>query len=160
MRKPHLLLLLMAISLGWLLTISLWFNPPPLIGDEAYYARVPIEMRERGDWIVPYFNGEPRYKKPPLMYWLVALSQSVFGENEFASRLPSFTAVFLTGLLLAWFGFKLGAAESGLWAATAFLLNPMTAILGNWGAPEAILCFFITASVLFGFLGLFDRDAL
>ncbi len=160
MRKPHLSLLLAAILLGWLPVVSLWLNPPPLIGDEAYYARVPVEMRERGDWIVPYFNGEPRYKKPPLMYWLVALSQSIFGENEFASRLPSFMAVVLTGLLLIWFGFRLGVAELGLWAATAFFLNPMTAILGNWGAPEATLCFLITASVLFGFLWLFDETDL
>lgn len=157
MRKPHPSPLLVAIVLGWLPMVYLWFNPPPLIGDEAYYARVPVEMRERRDWIVPYFNGEPRYKKPPLMYWLVALSQSVFGENEFASRLPSFMAVLLTGLLLTWFGLRLGIAELGLWAAAAFLLNPMTVILGNWGAPEATLCLFITASVLFGFLGFFDK---
>ncbi|MFN4179228.1 MAG: phospholipid carrier-dependent glycosyltransferase, partial [Armatimonadota bacterium] len=157
MHKLHPSLLLVAILLGWLPMVSLWFKPPPLIGDEAYYARVPVEMRERGDWIVPYFNGEPRYKKPPLMYWLVALSQSVFGENEFASRLPSFMAVVLTGFLLAWFGFRLGIAELGLWAATVFLLNPMTVTLGNWGAPEATLCLFITASVLFGFLGLFGE---
>ncbi|MCX7642913.1 MAG: glycosyltransferase family 39 protein, partial [Armatimonadetes bacterium] len=160
MSKSHLLFLLAAILLGWMPSISLWLDPPPLMGDEAYYARVPIEMRERRDWVVPYFNGEPRYKKPPLMYWLVAFSQAVFGENEFASRLPSFAAVILTSLLLGWFGFKIGAAEIGAWAATAFLLNPMTSILGNWGAPEATLCFFVTASVIFGFLWLSNSDNL
>ncbi len=148
------LFLVTAILLGWTPTLSLWLNPPPLIGDEAYYARVPVEMRERKDWIVPYFNGEPRYKKPPLMYWFVALSQSVFGENEFASRLPSLIAVVLTGLFLAWFGLKVGATETGLWAAAAFLLNPMTVILGNWGAPEATLCLFVTTSALSGLLWL------
>ncbi len=149
------LFLVTAILLGWTPTLSLWLNPPPLIGDEAYYARVPVEMRERKDWIVPYFNGEPRYKKPPLMYWFVALSQSVFGENEFASRLPSLIAVVLTGLFLAWFGLKVGATETGLWAAAAFLLNPMTVILGNWGAPEATLCLFVTTSALSGLLWLY-----
>lgn len=148
------LLLVVAILIGWMPTLSLWLDPPPLVGDEAYYARVPVEMRERGDWVVPYFNGEPRYKKPPLMYWFVALSQAVFGENELASRLPSFVAVVLTGFLLVWFGFKVYETETGLWAAAAFLLNPMTAILGNWGAPEATLCLFITASLLLGLLWL------
>ncbi|MCS7265741.1 MAG: glycosyltransferase family 39 protein [Armatimonadetes bacterium] len=156
MSKYHVLFLLAAVLFGWMPAISIWLNSPTLIGDEAYYARVPVEMRERGDWIVPYFNGEPRYKKPPLMYWLVALSQSAFGENEFASRLPSFIAVVLTGFILAWFGSKVGAVETGLWAAAAFLLNPMTAVLGNWGAPEATLCLFVTASVLFGLLWLFN----
>ena len=26
-------------------------------------------MAERADWLVPYFNGEPRLTKPPLSYW-------------------------------------------------------------------------------------------
>jgi len=153
MDRRHLLLV-GAVLLGWMPLFSLWLNPPVLTGDEAYYARVPVEMRERGDWIVPYFNGEPRYKKPPLMYWLVALSQSVFGENEVSSRLPSLVAVFLTGFLLFWFGRKFNLAETGAWAAAIFLLNPMTAILGNWGAPEATLCLFVTASIIFGLVGM------
>ncbi len=152
------LLLTLAILLGWMPAVSLWLNPPVLIGDEAYYARVPVEMKERGDWLVPYFNGEPRYKKPPLMYWLVAASQRIFGENEVASRLPSLLAVVLTSLLLPWFGSKTGFAETGAWAAAIFLLNPMTAGLGNWGAPEATLCFFVTASILFGLLWVRDRS--
>jgi len=104
------LLLTLAILLGWMPAVSLWLSPPILIGDEAYYARVPVEMKERGDWLVPYFNGEPRYKKPPLMYWLVAVSQRIFGENEVASRLPSLLAVVLTSLLLLWFSSKTGFA--------------------------------------------------
>jgi len=152
------LLLTLAILLGWMPAVSLWLSPPVLIGDEAYYARVPVEMKERGDWLVPYFNGEPRYKKPPLMYWLVAVSQRIFGENEVASRLPSLLAVVLTSLLLLWFSSKTGFAETGAWAAAIFLLNPMTAGLGNWGAPEATLCLFITASILFGLLWVRDRS--
>ena len=152
------LLLTLAILLGWMPAVSFWLNPPVLIGDEAYYARVPVEMRERGDWLVPYFNGEPRYKKPPLMYWLVAVSQRIFGENEVASRLPSLIAVILTSLLLLWFGLKTGFVEVGAWAAAIFLLNPMTAVLGNWGAPEATLCFFVTASILLGLLWIRDRS--
>jgi 4-amino-4-deoxy-L-arabinose transferase-like glycosyltransferase len=150
------LFLALAILIGWMPAVSLWLNPPVLTGDEAYYARVPVEMRERGDWLVPYFNGKPRYKKPPLMYWLVAVSQRIFGENEVASRLPSLLAVVLTSLLLLWFGLKTSFAETGVWAATIFLLNPMTAGLGNWGAPEATLCLFVTASILFGLLWVRD----
>lgn len=157
MGRKWLLFLVVAVIVGWLPIVSLWLNPPALIGDEAYYARVPVEMRERGDWLVPYFNGEPRYKKPPLMYWLVVISQSIFGENEQAVRLPSLVAVFLTGVLLVWFGLKVGSPETGIWAATFFLLNPMTAVLGNWGATEATLCFFVTASILSGFVWLKER---
>lgn len=146
--RGQVALLALAILIGWLPVVLVMERPPPLIGDEAYYARVPIEMHQRGDWLVPYFNGEPRYKKPPLMYWLVAISHRLFGENETASRLPSLIAVFLTAALLLWFGRKVGEPQTGGLAAVAFLLNPMTAILGNWGAPEATLMLFITAAAL------------
>ena len=28
------------------------------------------EMGVNNDWVLPYFNGEPRLNKPPLNYWL------------------------------------------------------------------------------------------
>lgn len=158
MGRSFRFLSVIAVVIGWSPVLSLWLKPPPLIGDEAYYARVPVEMKERGDWIVPYFNGEPRYKKPPLMYWLVGAFQRFFGENEVASRLPSLAAAVLTGVLLLWLGLRTGFSETGMWAAVSFLLNPMTAILGNWGAPEAVLCFFITASLVFGLVGVLEHS--
>ena len=42
----------------------------PLDGHEAFVVQTAQEMRERGDWIVPYFNAKPRLTKPPLSYWL------------------------------------------------------------------------------------------
>ena len=35
-----------------------------------------------GDWIVPTFNGEPRYHKPILIYWLMGLGTAVAGDNR------------------------------------------------------------------------------
>ena len=145
--------LLLAVFFGYLPVALMVADPPPLMGDEAYYARVPIEMRQRDDWLVPYFNGEPRYKKPPLLYWLVGISYALFGVNEASARLPSLLAVFATAAFLVWFGRQMGELMTGWLAATIFLLNPMTALLGNWGAPEALLTFAITASVLTAFVG-------
>jgi len=144
---------LLAVFFGYLPVALMVVDPPPLMGDEAYYARVPIEMRQRGDWLVPYFNGEPRYKKPPLLYWLVGISYALFGANEASARLPSLLAVFATAVFLVWFGRQMGEPITGWLAATIFLLNPMTALLGNWGAPEALLTFTITASALTAFVG-------
>src|SRR4051812_1008925 len=47
--------------------------------DEGRYAEIPREMLARGEWIVPYLQGEPYLDKPPLLYWLVMLCYSVFG---------------------------------------------------------------------------------
>ncbi|MDT7971886.1 MAG: glycosyltransferase family 39 protein [Armatimonadota bacterium] len=148
----------LAVLIGYLPVALLVADPPPLMGDEAYYARVPIEMRQRGDWLVPHFNGEPRYKKPPLLYWLVGVSYALFGVSEASARLPSLLAIFATAASLVWFGKQVGAAMTGWFAATIFLLNPMTALLGNWGAPEAMLTFAITISALTAFVGMEQKS--
>ena len=40
--------------------------------NEAFYVETPREMMERGDYINPTFNYEPRINKPVLSYWIVA----------------------------------------------------------------------------------------
>jgi 4-amino-4-deoxy-L-arabinose transferase-like glycosyltransferase len=72
--------------------------------DEGFYASVAWEMRQSGDWRTPTFMNQPWFEKPPLLYWLMTLSMRVFGENEFALRLPSALFYALTILLLAWWG--------------------------------------------------------
>ena len=46
-------------------------------------------MLERRDFITTYLNGQLRFDKPILIYWLQALSVSVFGLHEWSLRLPS-----------------------------------------------------------------------
>ena len=36
-------------------------------------------MVERGDWLVPYYRGEPFFDKPALTYWLMAAAFRAFG---------------------------------------------------------------------------------
>ena len=40
--------------------------------DEAFYAQAGREMVETGDWVTPRYNGEYRFEKPVMFYWLVA----------------------------------------------------------------------------------------
>jgi 4-amino-4-deoxy-L-arabinose transferase-like glycosyltransferase len=71
--------------------------------DEAVFSTATREMIESGDWITPTYNGENRYDKPILFYWLVAASYKMFGINEFGARFPS--ALAATGLIIAIFFF-------------------------------------------------------
>ncbi|MEI6598711.1 MAG: glycosyltransferase family 39 protein, partial [bacterium] len=68
--------------------------------DEPFYAQTTREMVQSGDWITPRLFGEPQFEKPILFYWQTCLSQTVFGDNEFAARVPGALAasllVFLT----------------------------------------------------------------
>jgi hypothetical protein len=71
--------------------------------DEPRFAEASREMRERGDYIVPYFNNQFRFDKPPLTYWLQIASYRIFGENDFAARFPTAVAAALVALVLfAW----------------------------------------------------------
>jgi len=58
--------------------------------DEGRYAEIAREMLETQDFITPRLDYIKHLHKPPLAYWSVALSMKMFGENEFAARLPVF----------------------------------------------------------------------
>src|SRR5687767_3579473 len=54
--------------------------------NEAYYVETPREMIERGDYINPSFNYEPRFNKPVLSYWIVAGLYQSFGVSVGVQR--------------------------------------------------------------------------
>ena len=68
---------------------------------ESHFAMVAREMLLRGDWITPHLNGAPYLNKPPLLYWLIAIATTIFGNTEFAARLPLALAGWL-GIVIVW----------------------------------------------------------
>lgn len=64
--------------------------------DEAKNAGCAMEMKDRSDWIVPTFNNQLRTDKPPLHYFFMIASYSIFGVTPFGARF--FSA--LAGILL------------------------------------------------------------
>ncbi len=91
---------------------------------EGHFAGVSREMVLSGDWLTPHLNGSPYLNKPPLLYWSMALSQSVFGINEWAARLPLALYGWL-GVLVAWafarevFGRAAGRLAAGMLTTSA-----------------------------------------
>jgi 4-amino-4-deoxy-L-arabinose transferase-like glycosyltransferase len=79
---------LAALLGGWLLlaVASIWLRPLWPV-DETRYASVAWEMWLRGDFLVPYVNGEPYSHKPPLLFWLIHLGWGLFGVNDWWPRL-------------------------------------------------------------------------
>ncbi|NBV39300.1 MAG: glycosyltransferase family 39 protein, partial [Verrucomicrobia bacterium] len=93
-----------AIVLSLLVFFLFWWrigNLPLIDPDEPFYALTTREMIESGDWVTPRIFGEPQFEKPILFYWQTCLSQKLFGENPFASRLPVALAASLV-VFLAW----------------------------------------------------------
>ncbi|MBW4690324.1 MAG: glycosyltransferase family 39 protein [Lyngbya sp. HA4199-MV5] len=84
---------------------------------EPLFVEASRQMWLTGDWVTPAFDGEPRFDKPPLIYWLMVMAFQVFGVNEFAARLPSVLAavaiVFLCFYTLQWCGVEGERQEAG-----------------------------------------------
>ncbi len=103
-------------------------------------------MRERADYVVPYFNNKYRFDKPPFIYWTQIASYHFFGENDFAARFPSAIAAALTAILLFGWGRRLGGEQVGWWAAIIFSLCLQVFIHAKAAVADMWLVFFVTAA--------------
>jgi len=118
--------------------------------DEVRFAEASREMMQRGDYVVPWFNGAWRLDKPVLIYWCQIASYKIFGVNGFAARLPS--ALFTTGtaLLLVRWGRRIADARAGLLAGVIFVACLHIAIIGRVATADMALVFFFTLAVWSG----------
>jgi len=125
--------------------------------DEAKNATAAIEMWKQAEWVLPTFNGEPRYAKPPLHYYAFALAYSWFGVNSFAARF--FPA--LVGFCLIWvvYGFTRYHTNKRLafWVAFVLSCSPHWAIQFHMAVPDPFLLFFLTFA-LFCFYSFVKND--
>jgi len=148
-RRDLLLLGLLCLGLFGLRLGSTTLPNP----DESRYAEIPREMLATGDWVTPRLNGINYFEKPPLVYWAVAASQSLFGFNEWAARaVPALFA--LGGVWLTYatarrlYGRNAGLG-AGIVLATALLYFALARILLLDMAVSvlmsAALCCFILA---------------
>lgn len=111
-----------------LIILVAWFGSLELRGlfipDEGRYAEIPREMLASGDWITPRQNDLKYFEKPPLQYWMTAVSYRLFGEDEWTARLPSTLFGFFAVLMAGFTGYRLWGLQAGL--ATAAILG------GSW----------------------------
>jgi 4-amino-4-deoxy-L-arabinose transferase-like glycosyltransferase len=115
--------------------------------DEPRNAQCVVEMLARGDWVVPYFNGELRTHKPVLLYWLIMSAYGIFGVNEFAARFWSAALGLGTVLCTYHLGKRLFNSAAGLWAALALAPALMFDVASRAATPDATLIFCTTATL-------------
>lgn len=114
---------------------------------EARYAEIARKMLETGDWITPMHDyGVPFWAKPPLSFWLSAISMKYLGVNEFAARLPSLCL----SLAVLWLIYMTAKKQSGPAVAliATLVLASSFAFLLNAGAvmtdPSLLFCTTLT----------------
>jgi 4-amino-4-deoxy-L-arabinose transferase-like glycosyltransferase len=122
---------------------------PAFFDNEGRYAEVARQMVATGDWITPRLDDTLFLNKPPLTFWLAALSFETLGQGE-AARLASIgtamvaivSTVRLGGLLYG----ELTGCLAGLLLATTFgfvlearTLRPDMLVVAT--VATALLCF-------------------
>jgi 4-amino-4-deoxy-L-arabinose transferase-like glycosyltransferase len=143
-RRAVLVLLAVLVALLFLDLPGSYLLEP----DEARYAEIPREMLATGNWLVPRLNGVDYFEKPPLAYWLNAVSISALGRNPFAARLASRLAAVGTVLVLL-LGLRRDLGErAALWAALVCLSGPLFFGLGRTNLTDGALTFCLTLAVV------------
>ena len=85
-----------------------------LDSNELNYAESAREMIVTGDFLTVQIDYEPFPEKPPLFFWLQALSMKLFGINEFAARFPNVLCGFVSLSMLYFLGRRLYGHRFGL----------------------------------------------
>jgi 4-amino-4-deoxy-L-arabinose transferase-like glycosyltransferase len=152
--RVHLLVLAIAAATY----VGCIVSPPSLMDDvDAVQAQIARNMLTSGDWVTPRLDGVSYLEKPPLIYWMIALSYRVFGVHDWAARIP----MALSTLALCWvtvaFGIwafgRRGGFYSGLCIATCAGLFLFTRVL----IPDVMLTF-TTALAMWAFLRALDEE--
>ena len=118
-------------------------------GNEGFYAEPAREVVESGNYLIPTYNYQPRFKKPPLATWIIAFSYQTLGVSEFAERLP----IAIAAILTIWITYLLGKliADKELGIISALVLSTMLKfmIYSRQYAGDIFLTLFISLTMLY-----------
>jgi 4-amino-4-deoxy-L-arabinose transferase-like glycosyltransferase len=115
------------------------FLDPP----EGFHAAIAQSIGAGGDWVTLRLDGVRYFDKPPLLYWLMALSFAPAGPSEAAARIwPALAAVgvaAVTGRL----GVILAGPRVGLLAGLMVAANLGMFVFGREVKPDVVFILFI-----------------
>lgn len=149
-KRRYAFLLLSFFLLSYILPLG---SRDLVVPDETRYAEIPREVIASCDWVSPHLNGVRYFEKPVLGYWVHAGSILLFGENNFAVRLPSAMAVGLSALLIYALVRRVGCNKTkedgfpAILAALIFLSCIEVFGVGNTAVLDSLFSFFLTITV-------------
>ncbi len=116
--------------------------------DEPVYAQTAKEMLFSGNFLSPQIYGVFWYDKPPLTYWSIAASFSVFGISEWAARLPSALAAGALVSYLAWTWQRRHGRQIAFSGALILVSMLEFTLLAHASVTDMWLALFLTISLL------------
>jgi len=130
--------------------IALWgLTGSSLDSHECLVSVTAREMVQSGNYVVPTMNGVPRLKKPPLSYWLVAGISRLTGQcNEWAARLPSAAAGFLSAIAILYFVSRWTSLRTGLLSTCVWVTSVAYVEWSHNARAEMLMTVFCTVCLL------------
>jgi 4-amino-4-deoxy-L-arabinose transferase-like glycosyltransferase len=129
-------------------------NVPLFDLDEGLYVTCARQMAISGDLVTPRLNtrladrpGEttvPFFEKPILVYWAAAGTIRLFGQVEWAARLPAALAALFTGWLVFLVGSRWFGTRAGILAAVVYGAAPLTILDARELTPDGLLVLWFT----------------
>lgn len=119
---------------------------------ESRYALVAEEMHTSGDWITPKLplkdgSWVPYLGKPPLHFWLTALSYQVFGVEEWTARLPSFLALLGIAASIFYLGITLFNINVASTAVLLLMSSGLAFFMAGASVVDFTLSLFVTLAI-------------
>jgi 4-amino-4-deoxy-L-arabinose transferase-like glycosyltransferase len=115
--------------------------------DEINFAESAREMLVTGDYWKVMVNFEPFWEKPPLFFWLQAVSMKIFGVNEFAARFPNAIIGIISLNLLFHLGRKQADIRTAIWWVLIYLASFTPHFYFHSGIIDPLFNLFIFLSV-------------
>lgn len=116
--------------------------------NEGLYGEIPREMLQLKNYVIPHLNFVPYIEKPPLFYWLIALSYKLFGVSEWSARVVPATAASLLCLSLVYFGNYIRRNREGWLAGIILATSVGFVIVGRVLIFDMVLTLFFSLSLL------------
>ncbi len=155
-RQLHLIVF---VLLAVYLTIFFQLGDLPFMGaDEPRYARISEEMLLGGDYITPKLEGAPWLEKPPLLFWIQALSFRVFGVSEAAARLPVALLGFLCALAMGGLARHLAGLRAGVLSILILSTSTLFFIFARAGSTDMPLAACLTVALVCGYRATGSRN--
>jgi 4-amino-4-deoxy-L-arabinose transferase-like glycosyltransferase len=104
-------------------------------------AGVPVD-----GWLIPTVNGQIRLQKPPLAYWLTAISFHLFGTDEGSGELPAAISGWLTVGVTMLTGYWLFGARAALCSGISLLGSYLFFRHSRLAETDVLATLFVTAA--------------
>ena len=149
------------VVLGYILVYLLPLGLRPMtIPDESRYGEIPREMIQSGNWSVPHLVDLRYFEKPPMGYWLNAISISMFGENIYAIRLPAALASGLSAWFIWLLLIRVGYGQrTALVAAVIYLSFVEVLVVGTLSILDNPFTLFLTGGMVLFYLAAMAPEA-